>query len=100
LRRLTPEGRRGLSIVSRAAAIVCAIASAILAVYCAALAYAAATFQHDSLPGPVVLSMVAVGAGLAALLCGGLARVLWRAGRRLLAPEQAAGADASRQPGI
>ena len=64
--------------MTRVIAIVCVIASAILGVYCAALVFAATTFEHDSLPGPVVLSMVAVGVALAAVLCGGLAHVLWR----------------------
>jgi hypothetical protein len=71
-----------LSIVKRVAAMVCATASAALAVYCVMLVFAAMTFEHDSLPGPAVLSMVAVGVGLAALLCGGLAYLLWRAGRQ------------------
>ncbi len=71
-----------LSTVSRVAAVVCAIASATLAVYCVVLVYAAATFSHDSLPGPAVLYMVAVGVGLTAVLCGGLAHVLWRVSKR------------------
>jgi hypothetical protein len=46
------------------------------------LGYAAVTFEHDSLPGPAVLSMVAIGVGLGALLCGGVSHLLWRASRR------------------
>jgi hypothetical protein len=69
-----------LSVVTRVIALVCAIASASLAVYCVML-YAATTFEHDSLPGPAVLSMVAVGVGLAAVLAGGLSHVLWRVSR-------------------
>lgn len=65
-------------VVTRVIALGCGIASATLAVYCLMLVYAAATFEHDSLPGPVVLAMVAVGVGLVAILCGGLSRVLWR----------------------
>jgi hypothetical protein len=50
--------KRGvLSVVTRVIALVCAIASAALAVYCVMLVYAATTFEHDSLPGPAVLSM-------------------------------------------
>jgi hypothetical protein len=75
---LTAQRRTVLSVVTRAIAVGCAMAAAGLAVYCAMLVYAAMTFEHDSLPGPAVLSMVAVGVGLAALLCGGLAHVLWR----------------------
>ena len=74
-----------MSVVTRVIAVVCAIASAALAVYCAMLVYAATTFEHDSLPGPAVLSMVAVGVGLAAVLCGGLSHVLWRVGKRQMA---------------
>jgi hypothetical protein len=80
-RRLTGQQRGALSIVSRVIAVVSATIAAILAIYCVALVYAAATFEHDSLPGPAVLSMVAVGVGLAALLCGGLALVLWKRSR-------------------
>ena len=58
------------------------------------LFYAAAAFEHDSLPGPAVLSMVAVGVGLAALLCGGLSHVLWRVSRR----QQAARPDVNSRP--
>lgn len=54
-------------------ALAGAIAAAGLAGYCVMLVYAAATFEHDSLPGPAVLSMVAVGVGMLAVLCGGLA---------------------------
>jgi hypothetical protein len=82
LSRLTGQHRRALSIVTRGAAVLCAITSAGFAVYCVMLVFAAMTFEHDSLPGPAVLSMVAVGVGLAAILCGGLAHVLWRAGTR------------------
>jgi hypothetical protein len=46
------------------------------------LVYAAATFVHDSLPGPAVLAMVAAGVGLGAILCGGLSRLLWKASQR------------------
>jgi hypothetical protein len=80
-----------LSVVTRVLAIISAIASAVLAVYCVTLAYAAATFEHDSLPGPAVLSMVAVAVGLAALLCGGLAHVLWRVSKREVASERSGG---------
>ena len=76
------QKRGALSVVTRVIALVCAIASAALAVYCAMLVYAAATFEHDSLPGPAVLAMVALGVGLAAVLCGGLSRVLWRVSKR------------------
>jgi len=75
------------SVVSRVVTTVCAIASATLAVYCVLLVYAATTFEHDSLPGPAVLSIVAVGVGLAAVLCGGLAAVLWKRGNRPVASE-------------
>lgn len=73
---------RLLSIVIRVITVGCAIVAAALAVYCVILVYAAATFEHDSLPGPAVLSMVAVGVGLAALLFGGLTGVLWRISKR------------------
>lgn len=46
------------------------------------LVYAAMTFEHDSLPGPVVLYLVAVAVGLVAVLCGGLSHVLWRMSKR------------------
>lgn len=79
---LMSRNRGMLSILARVIALVCAVASATLAVYCLTLAYAAATFEHDSLPGPAVLSIVAVGVGLAAVLCGGLSHVLWRMSKR------------------
>lgn len=66
----------------RVMALAGAIAAAVLAGYCVMLVYAAATFEHDSLPGPAVLSMVAVGVGMLAVLCGGLAHILWRASNR------------------
>lgn len=68
-------------MLARVAAVACAIAAAILTVYCGMLVYAGATFQGDSLPGPTVLYMVAVGVGLGAMLCAGLAHVLWRNGK-------------------
>lgn len=78
-----PGRQRGvLSVVARVVAFICAIASATLTVYCGMLVYAATTFEHDSLPGPAVLSIVAVGVGLAAILCAGLTHLLWRAGSR------------------
>jgi hypothetical protein len=80
-----------LSVITRVLAIVCAIAAVTLAVYCVMLVYAAATFEHDSLPGPAVLSMVATGVGLAAVLCGGLAHVLWRVSKREAASQRRAG---------
>lgn len=73
---MSPE-RGGLAIVTRSMALVCAIASLGLAGYCAMLVLAAVTFEHDGLPGPVVLSLAAVGVGLASVLCGGLSHVLW-----------------------
>lgn len=79
---LTSQLRGVLSIATRVIAIGCAIASATLAVYCVMLVYAAATFGHDSLPGPAVLAMVAVGVGLGAVLCGGLSRALWKVSQR------------------
>ena len=79
---MTGQQRGLLSIVASGAAVLCAIASFGFAVYCVMLVFAALTFDHDSLPGPVVLSMVAAGVGLAAILFGGFAHVLWRAGRR------------------
>jgi hypothetical protein len=75
---LTGRPRGVLSAVRRVIAVVCAIVSATLGLYCFMLVYAATTFTHDSLPGPVVLSMVAVGVGLGAVLCGGVAHVLWK----------------------
>ena len=78
--------KRGvLSVVTRVIALVCAVASAILAVYCVMLVYAATTFEHDSLPGPAVLTIIAVGVGLAAVLSGGLSHVLWRVSKRQMA---------------
>lgn len=79
---LAIQQQGALTIVVRVIALLCALAAAILAVYCVTLIYAAATFEHDSLPGPAVLSMVAVGVGLVAALCGGLAHVLWRVSKR------------------
>jgi hypothetical protein len=76
--------RRTLSVVARVIALGGAIVSAALAVYCVTLVYAAVTFEHDSLPGPAVLAMVAVGVGLIAVLCGGLSRVLWRVSNQQL----------------
>jgi TRAP-type C4-dicarboxylate transport system permease small subunit len=87
---LISQKRGVLSVVTRVIALVCAIASAILGVYCVMLVYAATTFEHDSLPGPAVLSMVAVGVGLAALLAGGLSSVLWRASKRPVTSAQPA----------
>lgn len=88
--------RRGaLSIVTRVIAFACAIASATLAVYGLMLVYAAATFEHDSLPGPAVLAMVAVGVGLVAVLCGGLSRVLWKVSKR---PEDSARPNGEVRP--
>jgi hypothetical protein len=79
---LMSRNRGVWSVLTRSIALVCAVASATLAAYCLTLAYAAATFEHDSLPGPAVLSIVAVGVGLAAVLCGGLSHVLWRMSKR------------------
>lgn len=70
-----------LLLLSRAGAAICGAVAAILAVYAGILVYAGATFEGDGLPGPMVLYMVAVGLGLAALLCAGLAHVLWRRGK-------------------
>ena len=84
--------KRGvLPVVTRVIALVCAVASATLGVYCIMLVYAAATFEHDSLPGPAVLSMVAVGVGLAAVLSGGLSHVLWRVSKRQVASDRPVG---------
>jgi hypothetical protein len=84
--------KRGvLSVVTRVIALVCAIASATLAVYCVMLVHAATTFEHESLPGPAVLSMVAVGVALAAVLSGGLSHVLWRVSKRQVASARPAG---------
>jgi hypothetical protein len=88
---MTGQQRGVLSVVTRVAAIICAIVSATLAVYCVMLVYAAATFEHDSLPGPAVLAIVAVGVGLAAVLCGGLTLVLWRKSNRTGAASPVAG---------
>jgi hypothetical protein len=85
------QQRGALSAVTRVIALVGAIASATLGVYCAVLVYAAATFEHDSLPGPAVLFMVAVGVGLAAVLAGGLSHVLWRVSKRQVASARPAG---------
>ena len=82
-----------LFIVTRVMALVCAIASATLAIYCVVLVYAATTFEHDSLPGPAVLSMVAVGVGLAAVLCGGLSHVLCRVSKRQMASARPTGSS-------
>jgi hypothetical protein len=79
---LTRQRRGVLSVLTRVIALVCAIACAALAVYCVVLVDAAATFEHDSLPGPTVLAMVAVGVGLLAVLCGGVSHVLWRVSKR------------------
>lgn len=79
---VTGQARTVLSVVIRVIAVVCGVLAAILGVYCAGLVYAAVTFEHDSLPGPVVLSIVAVGVGLAAILFGGLSHVLLRVSRR------------------
>ena len=87
-----PSQQRGvLSIITRVIALCCAIASATLAVYCVMLVYAATTFEHDSLPGPAVLSMVAVVVGLGAVLCGGLSQVLWRVSKRQVASARPTG---------
>jgi hypothetical protein len=85
------QKRGALSVVTLVIALVCAIASATLAVYCVTLVYAATTFEHDSLPGPAVLSMVAVAVGLAAVLCGGLSHVLWRVSKRQTAAARSTG---------
>ena len=79
---LISQKRGVLCVATRVIAVVCAIASATLAVYCVMLVYAATTFEHDSLPGPAVLYMVAVGVGLAAVLGGALSHVLWRVSKR------------------
>jgi hypothetical protein len=88
---LISQKRGVLFVVTRVIALVCAIAAATLGVYCVMLVYAAATFEHDSLPGPAVLSIVAVGVGLAAVLCGGLSHVLWRVSKRQVASARPAG---------
>lgn len=79
---MTSQGRTVLSVVTRVVAVASGVAGAALGVYSIALVYAAATFEHDSLPGPVVLSMVAVAVGLAAIFFGGLSHVLLRVSRR------------------
>jgi hypothetical protein len=88
---VTGRQRGVISVVTRVIAIICAIASVTLTVYCVMLVYAAATFEHNSLPGPAVLFMVAVGVGLAAVLCGGLTHVLWRVSNRKVAPGEPTG---------
>ena len=72
------------SPLARPAAVLCGLAAAVLGAYGAMLVYAAATFEGDSLPGPLVLYMAAIGVALAALLSAGLAHVLWRRSRRRL----------------
>jgi hypothetical protein len=69
--------------VARVIAFISALAAAALAVYCVLLVYAAATVEYSSLPGPAVLSIVAVGVGLAAVLCAGVAHLLWRWSNRM-----------------
>ena len=84
--------KRGvLYAVTRVIAVVCAIASVTLAVYGGILIYAAIAFEHDSLPGPAVLSMVAIAVGLAAVLSGGLSQVLWRVSKRQMGSEERTG---------
>ena len=85
---VTDRLRGGLSVVTRVAAIISASAAAALTVYCILLVYAAATFEHGSLPGPAVLSIVAVAVGLAAVLCAGVAHLLWRWSNRTAAEGQ------------
>lgn len=70
------------ALSARVGSIIFALAAAVLAVYGGVLVYAAVTFEGDGLPGPVVLYMVAAGVGIGALLCAGLAHVLWRWARR------------------
>lgn len=67
---------------ARVASIIFALAATILGVYGVVLVYAAATFEGEGPPGSVVLYIVAAGVGLGALLCAGLAHVLWRTGKR------------------
>jgi hypothetical protein len=88
---LISQKRGALFVVMRVIAVVCAIVSATLGIYCAMLVHAATTFEHDSLPGPAVLSIVAVGVGLAALLAGGLSHMLWRMSKRQVASTRPAG---------
>lgn len=83
------------AIVRRVFAVGCAIVSAMLAVYSFTLAYAAATFAHDSLPGPAVLAMMAVAVALVGVVFGGVARALWM--RRVSSHTPAA--DPRREPG-
>lgn len=70
------------SVLARVAAVVCGLAGAVLGVWGVMLVYAGATFEGDSLPGPMVMYMVAVAVGLGALLSGGLSRILWRRSKR------------------
>lgn len=63
--------------LARIVAVMCGVAAVVLGVYAVIGVYAGATFDEDSLPGPTVLYMVAVGVGLVALLCAGLAKILW-----------------------
>lgn len=79
---MNTHGNGTAALAARVASIAFAVAAAGLAAYAAMLAYAAATFDSDSLPGPVVLYMIAAGVGIGAMLCAGLARVLWRWGKR------------------
>lgn len=79
---MNARGNGTAALGARVASIVFALAAAVLAVYGVMLVYAAVTFEGDSLPGPVVLYMVAAGVGVGALLCAGLAHVLRRKGQR------------------
>lgn len=79
---MNAQGNGTTALTARMASIIFALAAAVLAAYGGMLVYAAATFEGDSLPGPVVLYMVAAGVGIGALLCAGLAHVLWRWARR------------------
>lgn len=79
---MTARGNEGTALTARVASLIFALAAAILAIYGVALVYAAATFEGDSLPGPLVLAMVAAAVGLGALLCAGLARWLWQKGKK------------------
>lgn len=69
-------------LLARAGAVLFGVAAAILGVYAVVAVYAGVTFEGDSLPGPAVLYMVAVGVALGAMLCAGLAHVLWRKGKQ------------------
>lgn len=89
------HGAGVLSAIARIAAILFAVVAATLVVYCGMLVYAAATFEHDSLPGPTVLYLVAAGVALAAMLCGGLSHVLWRV-RKPQAPSATANSGGER----